>query len=149
LNDISDLSLSTDKPLIALYVGDWDPSGLHMSNVDLPERLERYGADLTLLRIALLADDLQALPSFDVESKKTDPRYRWFQKNIGTACYELDAMPPPTLRARTEAEIRSYIDLPAWEHARMVERAEVESMKEFHKSWQASICSKGDEHDED
>jgi hypothetical protein len=30
------------RPLIVLYVGDWDPSGLCMSMVDLPERLERY-----------------------------------------------------------------------------------------------------------
>jgi hypothetical protein len=30
------------RNLIVLYVGDWDPSGLCMSDVDLPERLERY-----------------------------------------------------------------------------------------------------------
>src|ERR1044071_1759743 len=27
-----------------LYVGDYDPSGMHMSDVDLPGRLRRYGA---------------------------------------------------------------------------------------------------------
>ena len=31
------------RPLVALYVGDYDPSGLFMSECDLPERLERYG----------------------------------------------------------------------------------------------------------
>ena len=29
-----------DRPLTALYVGDWDPSGLYMSERDLPDRLE-------------------------------------------------------------------------------------------------------------
>jgi len=31
-----------ERDLIALYVGDWDPSGLCMSEKDLPERLARY-----------------------------------------------------------------------------------------------------------
>src|SRR5215467_1940650 len=32
-----------DKELIALYVGDFDPSGLFMSEEDLPKRLAKYG----------------------------------------------------------------------------------------------------------
>jgi hypothetical protein len=44
-------------------------------------------------------------------------------------------------------EILAERDSPAadraeWEHAMMVERAEVESVQDFHKSWQASIRSK-------
>jgi len=42
------------RELIALYVGDYDPSGLYMSEVDLPERLSDYGGDhITVQRIAL------------------------------------------------------------------------------------------------
>jgi hypothetical protein len=140
INDIAAISNDPSKPLIALYVGDWDPSGKHMSDVDLTRRLQKYGADLGLHRVALRGDDLAGLPSFDPETKRKDPRYQWFQRHVGTACYELDAMSPPRLRARVENEIRARIDLAKWEHARMVERAEVQSMKEFHKSWQASTC---------
>ena len=145
VNDIAEYSREVGKPLVALYVGDWDPSGKHMSDVDLPRRLEEYGGDLTVERIALLRDDLADLPSFDPETKRQDPRYRWFTRNVGTKCYELDAMPPPDLRARVETEIRSYIDLDLWDHARMVEAAEVQSMQDFHKSWLASICSGEDQ----
>ena len=140
VNDIAQLSNSIDKPLVALYVGDWDPSGKHMSDVDLPGRLAQYGASVTLQRIALLERDLRRLPSFDPESKIADPRYRWFCKRVGSQCYELDAMSPPDLRARVEEQIRSFIDLAKWDHARTVEAAEVESMQDFHKSWQATIC---------
>jgi hypothetical protein len=140
INDIADVSNDTSKPLIALYVRDWDPSGKHISDVDLPRRLQKRGADLALHRIALNGDDLAGLPSFDPETKRKDPRYQWFKRNVGTECYELDAMSPPLLRARVEEEIRARIDLAKWDHARMVERAEVESMKDLHKSWQASIC---------
>jgi len=144
INDIATASTASEKPLIALYVGDWDPSGKHMSDVDLPRRLDEYGAEVALDRVALQERDLARLPSFDPDSKATDPRYRWFRENVGTRCYELDAMPPPELRSRIESEIRRYIDLPLWEHACEIERVEVESMRDFHKSWQASICGRAE-----
>jgi hypothetical protein len=140
VNDVTQMSLDSDKPLTILYVGDWDPSGKHMSDVDLPRRLKEYGAKLKLRRIALTLKDLKSLPSFKPETKRKDPRYRWFMKNVGTQCYELDAMPPPKLRSRVESEIRSLIDLDLWNHARFVEGVEVDSMQAFHKSWRASIC---------
>src|SRR5262249_25909858 len=43
---------------IVLYVGDWAPSGLHMSEVDLPHRLGKYGAQITLHRGALTQSDI-------------------------------------------------------------------------------------------
>jgi hypothetical protein len=142
VNNIADLTNGSAKPLVALYVGDWDPSGKHMSDVDLPRRLKEYGADRELFdlkRVALDREDLRGLPSFNVESKRNDPRYQWFRKNIRTACYELDAMPPPDLRRCVKNHIRSYIDLKKWNHARMVEKVQVACMEDFHKSWQASI----------
>ncbi len=146
INDVAELSTVLSKPSIALYVGDWDPSGKHMSDVDLPRRLEEYGADdMTLTRIALTRSDLNSLPSFDLDSKKTDSRYRWFKQIVGTRCYELDAMSPPDLRSRVEQHICHYIDTKKWEHAKMVERAEIESMRDFHKSWQATISKGGNQ----
>lgn len=42
------------RALIILYVGDYDPSGMFMSEVDLPSRLEKYdGGHVELHRIAL------------------------------------------------------------------------------------------------
>jgi len=128
------------KPLIAFYVGDWDPSGLHMSETDLPRRLAEYGARLRLERIALTRADLAGLPDFDPDTKRGDPRFTWFQNTIGSRCYELDAMSPPVLRKRVRDKILSLLDRGAWEHAAMIERAEVESMRAFGKLWQASIC---------
>jgi hypothetical protein len=44
VNEIAELSRKLKgKPYIALYVGDHDPSGRHMSDVDLPGRLAEYG----------------------------------------------------------------------------------------------------------
>ena len=42
------------RPLIILYVGDFDPSGMFMSEVDLPKRFAKYDGDhIKLKRIAL------------------------------------------------------------------------------------------------
>lgn len=139
LNAIAEVSNESEKPLIALYVGDYDPSGLYMSAVDLPERLTRYGSTVTLSRIALLDFDTVNLPSFDVETKAKDGRYDWYRKRYGRQCWELDAMPPPLLRQRVEAEIRSNIIMDRWEHAVAVERAETESMADFLATWQSKL----------
>src|SRR5262249_2216870 len=59
-----------DRPLVALYVGDWDPSGLYMSESDLPERLKQYGGDhVNLRRIALTGEQVLPLQSFPATDK--------------------------------------------------------------------------------
>jgi hypothetical protein len=134
---VRDLADDDDgRPLILLYVGDWDPSGLYMSEVDLPERLERYGGDhVEVRRIALLPGDLAGLPSFPASDKKKDPRYRWFVKNHGSRCWELDAMDPNDLRERVKTQIEALIDREAWERCDAVNRAEQESMRTILTQW--------------
>jgi hypothetical protein len=47
---VHDISADKDtRPLTALYVGDWDPSGLYMSEWDLPSRTADYGGQQPLL----------------------------------------------------------------------------------------------------
>jgi len=141
INAIAEESQACGKDFVALYVGDWDPSGKHMSDVDLPGRLRRYGAEVSVRRVALLDFDLENLPSFGSGSKTADPRYRWFVENVGTKCYELDAMAPPDLRDRVRQAIFAEIDQERWAHAALLERVEAESMREFYKSWQATKCA--------
>jgi hypothetical protein len=104
INGVAEDTNCSDKSLTILYVGDFDPSGLHMSEVDLPERLDRYGADADIERIALTETDVAdpALPSFPAADKVNDPRYRWFVQNYGDRCWELDAM-SPSLREVSDA----------------------------------------------
>ncbi|MDP2821699.1 MAG: hypothetical protein Q8O52_03330 [Sulfuritalea sp.] len=140
LHDIAEETASSDKWLTVLYVGDWDPSGMQMSELDLPRRLERYEGYATIKRVALDAMDVVAgtkLPSFEVESKAKDPRYKWFVENYGHRCWELDALSPVILRQRVEAEILALLDMDAWEHSIEVEAAERESMSTVLTAWQS------------
>jgi hypothetical protein len=65
------------RDIIILYVGDFDPSGLYMSEEDLPNRFDRYGGyHLQVRRVALLESDLPGLPGLPVKPK--DPRIKWW-----------------------------------------------------------------------
>ena len=146
INTIAEESNMSDKPLIAFYCGDFDPSGKHMSDIDLPDRLGRYGAKITIERIALLETDVfdGDLPSFKADTKTGDSRYQWFVSNFGHNCWELDAMSPVTLRECVQSSILCKLDIEAWHRAIEIEQVEKASMQQFHQSWKSTqIANRG------
>ena len=133
---VNDVAGSGGAPLVALYVGDFDCSGLFMSERDLPERLERYGGwNVRVQRVALLEDDLGELPGFSAHEKRRDPRYQWFIENYGTECWEVDAMDPVALRERVEDAIRAHIEPEAWARCEAAQQAEQATLEAFLKAW--------------
>jgi hypothetical protein len=88
-----------------------------MSEVDLPDRLAKYGGDhVQVKRIALTQEQLDPLPSFPARDKRKDPRYEWFVYEHGDFCWEIDALDPNELRNCVEASIKDCIlDPEAWE----------------------------------
>lgn len=147
--DAAQDSVSSDKPLTVLYSGDWDPSGLHMSAIDLPDRIQRYGGALRMKRIALTAADVgDGLPSFDLATKAKDPRYRWYRDNFGTRCWEVDALSPVTLRKRVRAEIVKMLDADLWNHSIGVEAVERESMLSFMTTYKSIISGQAPKYSE-
>ena len=127
------------REVVALYVGDFDPSGLFMSEEDLPKRLDKYGGHHTTVeRIALTRDQVRDLPSFPATDKHKDPRYRWFRANHGDHCWELDAMDPNDLRDCVETAIVALIEPTAWGRCEVVNRAEQESLKTIIEKWRGS-----------
>ncbi|HEX5864994.1 MAG TPA: hypothetical protein VF014_12195 [Casimicrobiaceae bacterium] len=136
---VYDVSQDDDgRQLIVLYVGDYDPSGMYMSAVDLPTRLSKYGGDhIALARITLTQDEVIDLPSFPAADKKKDPRYEWFCKNYGDSCCELDAMDPNDLRNCIEKSIKELIEPAAWKRCEIVNQAEQDSLKTILAKWGA------------
>lgn len=130
-----------DSPLVCLYLGDHDPSGRFMSDVDLPERIERYGGHVRLFRIALTEADLPGLPSFDVSTKQGDTRTPWFRKNFGTKCVELDAMDPEALRDRVRDEVQDFIDTESWDCVETANKAVANSLAAVMKGWSKKATS--------
>ena len=136
------------------YVGDWDPSGLHMSAIDLPRRLAEYDGDVDVVRLALTVDDCftdprdeDCLPWFSVETKQRDPRYRWYRDRYGSRCWELDALSPFVLRDRVADAIDGVLDHDAWARAEVVEKAERDSLTNILSAW-PGISGQASKYDE-
>jgi hypothetical protein len=136
-HDLAALSVGSEPRVVLLYIGDHDPSGMHMSTVDLPGRLERYGGRVEIRRIALTRNDVdfRGLPFFSTDEKRKDPRHDWYVEEYGRRCWELDALDPNVLRDRVETAIRQYIDWDAWERCVKVEEAERASLLEVVGAW--------------
>jgi hypothetical protein len=114
VHDVAEDYHDDGRLLIALYCGDHDPSGMYMSEVDLPGRLERYGGDHVVVnRIALTTQQTRGL--IPCPAKKSDPRYKWYVANYGKRAWEIDAMDPNVLRSLVEAAIVAEIDPEEWE----------------------------------
>jgi hypothetical protein len=162
--DMAQANLDRKQDTLIFYVGDYDPSGMYMSEVDLLKRLARYSSNtpadkdvdlrwarkvlkaarLEIRRIALTKADTKALgvatrfPASDKagnSEKKGDSRYPWFVQNYGHWCWELDAMSPNTLRDRLERAIISELDREAWDRYVHVEEAERAAIIETCRSW--------------
>jgi hypothetical protein len=107
-----------------------------MTETDIPARLREYGGDhVELKRIALTAEQTRSLRSFDVESKRRDPRYAWFKRTYGDQCWELDAMDPRQLRELVEAEINALIDRSLWERQETMQEREQKSVEAILRWW--------------
>ncbi len=121
---LHDVATESDRPLRLLYVGDWDPSGLCMSEDDLPRRLQEHGAKhVRLTRVALVEKDLAGLPP-GLPIKNTDSRAEGFRTRYGDEGWELDALDPRTLRTRVERHIKKLIRWPEWKSVEQSEARE-------------------------
>jgi hypothetical protein len=134
---VNDVAEDVDgRDLVVLYVGDLDPSGMFMSECDLPQRLAQYGGEhVKLRRIALVPDQTAGLPSFPASDKRKDPRHPWFVERHGTRCWEIDAMDPRDLRECAERAIKKLIEPEAWARCETVNAAELESLQTILSNW--------------
>jgi hypothetical protein len=164
--DAAQANLDRHQNTLILYIGDYDPSGMYMSEVDLPKRLARYSSDtpadkdidlgwarrqladsrLEIRRIALTEADTVALgaatrfPASDKKGdseKRGDSRYGWFVEHHGHWCWELDALSPKVLRDRLERAIVAELDWDAWDRYSRVEEAEREAITETCRTWRS------------
>ena len=126
-------SARSTKPVNALYLGDFDPSGMYMSEVDLPRRLLIYGGDVHIHRVALRREDTSGMLGHAVEEKSKDARINWWhQRHLGSRYWELDGMDPRDLRARLDQEIAYFVDIPTWEQSQSTEAAERDAVDTYH-----------------
>jgi hypothetical protein len=161
--DAAQANLDRQQDTLILYVGDYDPSGMGMSELDLPRRLARYSSNdpsdkeisievanewlakvrLKIWRIALTDRHIRQLGAttrFPASAKKTDSRYPWFVKNYGNYCWELDALDPNDLRDCVEANIWAELDHKEWDRYVLVEQVEWQAIVDTCESWKSILA---------
>lgn len=96
-----------------LYFGDFDPSGEDMIR-SLRERIGFFETCPEIVKVALVAEDIELYnlpPDF---TKATDTRQAAFVAKYGDVAVELDALPVDVLRDRLESEVTARLDMDTW-----------------------------------
>lgn len=108
------------KEAHVIHLGDHDPSGIDMTR-DIRERLETFGADVMIHRIALNMDQVKKYNPPPNPAKQTDSRYDTYKKKHGVDCWELDALELPVMEGLIVNKIKSLRSEEEWDTAVAVE----------------------------
>jgi hypothetical protein len=127
------------EPVI-IYLGDHDPSGLDMSDGDIPKRfeifLDKYGQDRVLVnRVALNWDQIEEYQPPPNPAKETDSRFAAYQEKFGDESWELDALDPATLLQLIQAAIDEVKDADLYEEMKEREDRERKILSKASDRW--------------
>ena len=82
-----------------------DPSGMHMSEIDLPQRIERYGGNIEIVRAAIDKVDTRAGRAYRASWRRTSAwtramhgTSRTMGTNVGNWTHEADSVAPTRRR---------------------------------------------------
>jgi len=124
--------LDEDKPTFLYYIGDHDPSGVHIpQKVEADLREMAAGAEIHFERIAVNIEQIEAWNLPTRPTKKTDSRSKTFKGES----VEADAIPPADLRALVEEAITQHIDKEVLNTTKVAE----ESERELLKAWAGQL----------
>lgn len=163
--EIADLWTEVRKPIVAYYLGDFDPSGFDLER-DLRQKLQRYSGRACLdsegwggtddefqealakwdaswwrddtvywVRLAGWESDFQEHNLIALPVKEKDCRSKAFTEKYGHDCAEVDALPPSELRRRVEDAILSHVEDERWERLKEIEQLERDTLAQYLNGW--------------
>lgn len=94
---------------VIIHLGDHDPSGIDMTR-DIQERLEMFGADVEVKRVALTMNQINTFNPPPNPTKVTDARSSGYISRFGHECWELDALEPKVIMQLIQNEVTALID---------------------------------------
>lgn len=93
-----------------IHLGDHDPSGIDMSR-DIQERMDMFGADVRVKRVALTMKQIQTYNPPPNPTKLSDARASGYIDAYGHECWELDALEPKVITKLIETEVTALADM--------------------------------------
>ncbi len=94
---------------IIIHLGDHDPSGIDMTR-DIQERLDLFGADVEVKRVALTMSQIQTYNPPPNPAKITDSRCSKYIDQYGDESWELDALEPKVITDLIKEQVTMYRD---------------------------------------
>ena len=119
-----------EKKCYILYLGDHDPSGVDMVR-DIKERLEEFGAEAEVKRIALTQEQIKKYNHPQNPAKIKDPRARDYIAKFGNTSWEVDALNPDVLHKIIRKAIEELIDLNKFEAKLEQEKEDKKKLEKF------------------
>lgn len=92
-----------------IHLGDHDPSGIDMTR-DIQERLEMFGADVYVKRVALTMEQIGTYNPPPNPAKVTDSRCSKYMEEFGDESWELDALEPSVITDLIKEQVTMYRD---------------------------------------
>lgn len=113
---------------VVLYLGDHDPSGIHMTE-DQRDRLSLFaGVPVQVVRVALNMDQVEDFKLPPQPAKESDTRFARYEAEHGDESWELDALSPDTLHGLVEMEVSRWRDEDLWDRALEREAADLDTL---------------------
>lgn len=123
---------------VILHFGDHDPSGIDMTR-DIKERLELFGADVEVMRIALTSEQIEQYAPPPNPAKITDSRAESYIKKFGYDSWELDALEPSVITGLIKENIDSLTDARLFEAAVKKQRQQQEYLFSIKDNYDAVV----------
>lgn len=121
-----------------IHLGDHDPSGIDMTR-DIQERLEMFGADVEVKRVALTMDQVQTYNPPPNPAKITDSRCGKYIDQFGNESWELDALEPQMLTKLIQDEVTALRDDSIYQKICDREYREKEELKRLERNYIEAI----------
>ena len=113
---------------IILHLGDHDPSEIDMTR-DIQERLNLFGADVEVKRIALTMEQISKFNPPPNPAKITDSRCGNYIKKYGNESWELDALEPNVITELIKGHVYQYLDTDLFKDAYRQENEDKEELQ--------------------
>lgn len=92
-----------------IHLGDHDPSGIDMTR-DIQERLQMFGADVYVKRVALTMNQIETYNPPPNPAKLSDSRCGKYIDEYGDESWELDALEPSVITNLITNEVTAFRD---------------------------------------
>ena len=112
-----------------IHLGDHDPSGIDMTR-DIQERLDLFGADVKVDRIALTWEQIELYNPPTNPTKLTDSRATGYIEKFGYDCWELDALEPRVIEQLIIEKVNSLTD------AKLYQQLEYQEIQDKTKAYE-------------